>query len=320
MSSPEISLVVPSHDRPLRLRWLLNSLEEQTLERSRWEVVVAHDSADPETELLLQTHPLARDRTLRHLTFAPGPAAAPKRNAGWRAARGRIVAFTDDDCRPPPEWLERLLAATERNPGAIVQGATRPDPDEELLLRTPDAHTQTIEPPSPFAETCNIAYPRELLERTGGLLEDFAVGEDTDLALRAQELGADYVGAAEAVTFHAVETSWLGAQMRASWRWRDMPLLLRRHPAYRRHFRAGVFWKDNHAWLLLASAGALVARRHPALTLLALPWALLARPRYGNSPRGLVRSFSELPRRALIDGSEIAVLAYGSARHRSLLL
>ena len=39
-SSPEISVVVASHDRPLRLRWLLNALEEQTLERDRWEIVV----------------------------------------------------------------------------------------------------------------------------------------------------------------------------------------------------------------------------------------------------------------------------------------
>ena len=34
--TPEIAVVVPSHDRPLRLRWLLNALEEQTLDRSRW--------------------------------------------------------------------------------------------------------------------------------------------------------------------------------------------------------------------------------------------------------------------------------------------
>ncbi|MDX6659127.1 MAG: hypothetical protein QOH62_3920, partial [Solirubrobacteraceae bacterium] len=44
MSEPLISVVVPSHDRPLRLRWLLNALDEQTLAREQWEVIVAHDS------------------------------------------------------------------------------------------------------------------------------------------------------------------------------------------------------------------------------------------------------------------------------------
>ena len=48
-----------SRDRAIRLRWLLNALEEQTLPAERWEVVVAHDSIGPETEQLLRSHPLA---------------------------------------------------------------------------------------------------------------------------------------------------------------------------------------------------------------------------------------------------------------------
>jgi glycosyltransferase involved in cell wall biosynthesis len=166
---PEIAVVVPSHDRPLRLRWLLNALEEQTLPRDRFEVVVVHDSSGPETEELLRTHPLAAEGVLRHRAFAPGPGPAHKRNAGWRMARAPLVAFTDDDCRPPPEWLERALAGARRHPGAIVQGTTRPDPDEEeLVLAAAHARTQRIDPPSPWAETCNIVYPRDVLEAVGG--------------------------------------------------------------------------------------------------------------------------------------------------------
>ena len=41
--APEIAVVVASHDRPLRLRWLLEALADQTLARYRFEVVVAHD-------------------------------------------------------------------------------------------------------------------------------------------------------------------------------------------------------------------------------------------------------------------------------------
>src|SRR3954469_19318333 len=81
-ATPEIAVVVPSHNRPLRLRWLLNALEEQDLERDRWEVIVCHDSTGPETEELLRTHPLAQAGVLRHITVAPGPQAAAKRNIG----------------------------------------------------------------------------------------------------------------------------------------------------------------------------------------------------------------------------------------------
>src|SRR3954468_16803872 len=70
----EVSVVVPSHDRPLRLRWLLNALEEQSLPAGEWEVVVGHDSSGPETDELLRTHPLATAGTLRHVTLPPGSA------------------------------------------------------------------------------------------------------------------------------------------------------------------------------------------------------------------------------------------------------
>ncbi|MCW3016311.1 MAG: glycosyltransferase family 2 protein, partial [Solirubrobacterales bacterium] len=67
-----LSVCVPSHERPLRLRWLLNALAEQTLDRSHWEVVVCDDSRAPQAAELLATHPLAADGTLRVQHLAPG--------------------------------------------------------------------------------------------------------------------------------------------------------------------------------------------------------------------------------------------------------
>src|SRR3954470_15737962 len=133
MSSPvpQIAVVVPSHNRALRLRWLLNSLEEQTLSRERFEVIVAYDSDDGgETERLLQSHPV-KPRALRFDPDPRTPTASRLRNAGWRAASAPRVVFTDDDCRAPADWLEQAVAAAEATPGAIVQGMTLPDPDEE---------------------------------------------------------------------------------------------------------------------------------------------------------------------------------------------
>jgi GT2 family glycosyltransferase len=322
---PAISVVVASHDRPLRLRWLLNALEEQTLERGRWEVVVAHDSRGPETEELLRTHPLAAGGVLRALTFAPGPGPAAKRNAAWREARAPVVAFTDDDCRPPAEWLERLLAASEASPGAVVQGTTRPDPDEaELALRAPHARTQSVDPPTPWGQTCNIAYPRELLERLGGFDETFTLpaGEDTDLLTRALDSGVEQVAAPEALTYHAVDPGSLAQTVRVAWRWQELALVMRRHPRLRRHLPARIFWKPRHAALVGALAGtALVSHRSRLLALLTwLPWAREALPSYGSSPRGLLRAASELPGAALADAVEVAGIACGAVTHRSPLL
>src|SRR5256885_6545214 len=109
-ASPAVSVVVASHARHLRLRWLLNALEEQTLEHAGWEAVVVHDYDPATAERVIDRHPLARRGVVRHLAIVPGTGSpARQRNVGWRAAASELVAFTDDDCRPEPEWLEPPL-------------------------------------------------------------------------------------------------------------------------------------------------------------------------------------------------------------------
>lgn len=326
MSEPAIAVVVPSHERALRLRWLLNALEEQTLDRSQFEVVVCHDSKGKETATLLRTHPLAIAGTLQVTALAPGRnPPGRQRNVGWRAARAPLIAFTDDDCRPPADWLERALAAARANPGAIVQGATHPDPDElSLLHAAAHSRTQLIDPPGPWAQTCNIVYPRDVLERAGGFDEHLEGGEDADLAWRARSAGVSLVAAPNVLTFHAVEAQSLPAALRSSWRWRHLPAVVGRHPQLRSATAfSGLFWKPRHAWFSLALAGTALAAaaRRPALAGAALvPWALSAAPAYGSSWRGRVRAGLELPAEAAIDAVELAALAAGSIRHRTIFL
>ena len=319
-------MVVPSHERALRLRWLLNALEEQTLERSQFEIVVCHDSRGTETDSLLRSHPLAAGGTLRSRALPPGRnPPGRQRNAGWRAARAPLIAFTDDDCRPPADWLERALAAALANPGAIVQGATRPDPDElSLLHAAAHSRTQLIDPPAPWAQTCNIVYPRDVLERTGGFDEELEGGEDADLAWRARAGGVELVSAPEVLTYHAVEAQSLPAALRSSWRWRHLPAVVGRHPELREDgVLGGLFWKRRHAWFSVALAGGVAAAlaRRPAVAAAAfLPWALSAAPAYGRGWRGRARATLELPAEAAIDAVELAALTAGSVRHRTFFL
>jgi glycosyltransferase involved in cell wall biosynthesis len=323
MTEPIISVVVPSHERPLRLRWLLNALEEQTLARGRWEVIVAHDSG-PETQTLLHDHPLAADGTLRELRFEPRPGPAMQRNAGWRAARADTILFTDDDCRPPRDWLAQAVDAAQHNPGAILQGTTRPDPDElAIKLHAPFARSLEVTPPSGFGETANIAYPRALLDALGGFDEQLprAAAEDTDLALRAQEQGARLVAAPAMLTYHCVEAGSLVRRLRDMGRWQHLAYIVHRHPQMRENLPARVFWKPAHARLPLALAGAFIAKRHPLVGgALAAPWIAEALPSYGSSLRGRARAVSELPAHLLIDLAETATMIRGSIRYRTLIL
>jgi GT2 family glycosyltransferase len=307
----------------LRLRWLLNALAEQTHSPERWEVIVGHDSAGPETEELLRTHPLALSGRLRSVPLAPGSAPPGRnRNAAWRMAQAPLIAFTDDDCRPTPEWLERALAAAQRHPGAIIQGATSPDAEEGLIgAHAPWVYTLSIRPPRPWAQACNIIYPRAVLEAVGGFPEDMFVGEDTALAERARDQGAQYVGASDVIVWHAIEEASLLSMVRAAWRWRDLPLLLRRHPRLREEFPLYFFWTREHVWLPLAALGWMQMRRTRLAALLVLPYVARAMPsKHGMHPRGRIRAALELPGWAAIHAAELASLAWGSVKHRTLFL
>jgi GT2 family glycosyltransferase len=316
-----VSVVVASHGRPLRLRWLLNALEEQTLQRGSWEAVVVHGYDAATSARFLEDHPLARAGVLRLVgPPAGGGVPARQRNVGWRAARAGSIAFTDDDCRPEPDWLERLLEAHERRPGDVVQGATRPDPFEHDVFAAPHVHTLTVNPPGRFAQTCNILYPRRLLERLGGFDERAVTGEDIDLSLRAREQGAELVGAPSAVVNHAVEAHVLPRFIQLNTRWRHLAYVVKRHPGLRRDCTLGVFWKEEHARVVLAAAGLAGARRRPPLAALALPYVLGELGRRGRRPVDMAVAALELPGRAVNELAEVLTMAAGSIRHRTLVL
>jgi GT2 family glycosyltransferase len=319
VAAPEISVVVPSHSRRLRLLWLLNAMESQTLARDRWELIVATTNED--LAEMVRGHPVGARHVLPH---ASGPAA--QRNAGWRAAQAPLILFTDDDCRPDEHWVERMLAAARAHPGQIVQGATRPDPFEWAVGSSPHARTLNVIPPGPFAQTCNILYPRDVLDRCGGFDEAFpgAAGEDLDLALRARALGVGYAGAPGALVFHAVEAHTLLQAVRMASKWGPIAYLVKQHPELRREHRypLGVFWRRTHFHLVIAVAGALLAlaARRPLFALLVLPYLVTTASRRGTTKRELVAGLLELPGRSVVDAAELIALARASAEHRTLVL
>jgi glycosyltransferase involved in cell wall biosynthesis len=316
---PLISVVVATRDRADRLSRLLESLRSQTLDRSLFEVVVVNDGSRDETAAVLERE-LARGElrlsTLAH-QHGRGPSAA--RNAGWRAARGPIVAFTDDDCSADSRWLESLKTAIEAHPGAFVQGRTEPAPDERRSIG-PFSRTLEVTELGPFFQTCNVAYPHSLLEALGGFDEvtfgRHPGGEDTDLAWRAIDSGTAAVFADDALVFHAVNQLGPIGGLRFPLRWSDTMAVFGRHPAMRSQLHRGIFWKRSHLLLLGAMIGILAARRFPPAALLAYPYArdvLRRTRRKGLSP-------ASTPYLAMQDSVELYATIRGAARHRVLVL
>jgi len=302
---PEVSVVVPTRDRPSGLAALLAALDAQTLAAERFEVVVVDDGSEPPVEA-----PAAR--TVRHAA-ARGPAAA--RNAGWRAAQAPLVAFVDDDCIPEPGWLEALLAAAGGRPDVVVQGPVAPPPGQ--AAHGPLEHTIASAAPSAFYLTCNIAYPRALLERLGGFDESFAraCGEDLDLGTRAVAAGATAAWAPGALVRHEVRRMTLGQAVRHTAKWTDAVRVVSMHPQLRGLLTLRLFWRPAHPLALLAVAGLL--SRRPALALLALAPYLEHHRRRSGGVRAAARA---LPAHAVVDAAEIVTMVRGSVRHRTLML
>jgi GT2 family glycosyltransferase len=316
-AAPAVTVVAATHNRAARLQMMLAGLREQTLDATRFEVIVVDDGSADETPEILADE-LTRgvlDLTVIRFDDAGGPARA--RNRGWRAARGALIAFTDDDCAPTPGWLDALLTAAGGDPRVVVQGATTPVP-EELDRLDAFAKTVHITQATPHFETCNILYPRRLLAAVGGFDESYGApaGEDSDLGCRVRDAGGIQRFAPEALVHHAVHQRGMRKALDDALMATHGVQAYKQNPELRRHLVQGVFYERSHPLLLQAALALYLARRQPVAAALALPYAahLAVRARATRTP-AKAAAFG-----VVYDAVQIGATVRGAIRHRFPLL
>jgi glycosyltransferase involved in cell wall biosynthesis len=333
MADPaSVSVVIATRNRADRVARLLDHL--RALEGGLpAEVFVVDDGSTDNTantvEEFAKRHPSVR---LVRVERSRGPAHA--RNLGWRQATGRYIAFTDDDCRPTPGWLQALTAG-HADGADIVQGPTAVDPDE-YDARTALSHWITVEEASFRFETCNISYRRDLLERLDGFDEGFGTsrggapyGEDADLGWRATDLGARFVFTPDALVVHDVVSDGFRRFVARRLRRSSMPYFVRKHPGYRRLLPRPWLFSPAHPSAVIALLGlfAGVALLGAGRPLIAAAVAVL-----GAVPYVRYRLFRDrvsgrrrmwpvaIAATWVADVVEIGALLGGSLRTRTLLL
>ena len=176
VAAPEISVVVPTRNRPESLRRCLAALAAQSV-GDQLEVVVVDDGSD-EAELV---ESIVREAPGAQLVRESGRGPGAARNAGVRAARGAVVCLTDDDCEPEPGWAATMADAI-RAGAAVVAGetvdvpASRYEAASHVVTRSIARGGRT-----PFAASNNIASTARLLEELP-FDEQYvdAAGEDRD--------------------------------------------------------------------------------------------------------------------------------------------
>jgi glycosyltransferase involved in cell wall biosynthesis len=340
-SSPFVSVIIPARDAAPTLDRTLRALRAQRLDRA-FEVIVVDDGSRDGTAELARRH--APFVTLVCSERSEGPGAA--RNRGAALARAPVLAFTDADCFPVPEWLARGLDAIA---GAeLVQGRVEPDPETR---RTPFDRSLAVEGDGGFYQTANLFVRRETFEAVGGF-RDWAleragrtwsvdhrrnratrtpIGEDTLFAWSARRLAARSAFAPEALVHHAVVPGGLSDAIADRWHWtQDMPGLARHVP----ELREGVFYRRWFfaRWtaefdLAVAALLATVLTRRKLWLLAAVPYLDRVRRessiyRDGRDTRvaGVRRALTHALGAPAVDAATLAGLAAGSVTWRSPVL
>ncbi|MDX2128636.1 MAG: glycosyltransferase family A protein [Chloroherpetonaceae bacterium] len=182
---PIISVVIPTYNRAESLLDLLQTLQGQSLPNSDYEVIVVSDGSTDGTARVVR----AMQRIMTNLAFFEqansGPAAA--RNNGVLQAKGKFIAFTDDDCLASRDWLKEIVKTLETKPIIGIQGKTTTYKEE----KTPLTHQIENHFGHPALPTCNAAFHKWAFQAVGGFDTSFpfAHNEDADLAWRIQALG-----------------------------------------------------------------------------------------------------------------------------------
>jgi GT2 family glycosyltransferase len=317
---PRVSVVVPTFRRSHHAQRLFAALRAQTLPVDEFEVVVCDDGSG--AEAVDRWRVAATDSGLRAgvLVMPDNGGPARARNAGWRSSKAPVVAFTDDDCIPAPDWLEQGLRAMQAD-DVVVVGQVAPVADQ-LAERGYFSRVLSVQDASLF-HTANAFYRRSDLELVDGFDESFtlAVGEDTDLGLRVVALGRQPVYAPDALVHHEVgpDSLWLHVKQCVV-RWSKLVQLFKKHPHLREQLcLTPHVWKPAHPTVALAAVGLMLAPRTPGALALTAPW-LRQRLRTMPAAKDRRERITTLPSIFVGDLAEVAGALYGSARYRSFLL
>jgi glycosyltransferase involved in cell wall biosynthesis len=194
-----VSLIIATRNRCHKLVRCLQSVQSITFER-RWELIIVDNGSTDETAAAVREFIHSASIPV-HYVFEPKPGLGNAHNTGVEIARGKILAFTDDDCYPAADFLSRIWCAFEDPTLGYIVG--------RIMLHDPADHRMTINEsmtprtfpgrsyigPGLDIQGANMAFRRQVICQIGGFDPLFGPGslvggaEDWDAAGRASALG-----------------------------------------------------------------------------------------------------------------------------------
>lgn len=205
---PFISVIIPVRNGEGRLEACLASLQEQTYPKERFEVIIADGRSTD------RTVEIAKEYGTR-VVDNPGVIQSRGRNVGIKAAQGELLAFTEDDCILPPDWLEKAERYLQ---GSNVVGVGGPTPLPEsatsfskavfTIFRWASLVGYSVQSDVPLSSEAsdlpggNVMYRAEVMKEAGPHCEELITGEDVDMNMRIIGKGYRLVYAPDLLVWH----------------------------------------------------------------------------------------------------------------------
>jgi len=137
----KFSVIVCTHNRASSLSETLAGLAKLST-NEEWEVIVVDNNSTDNTRSIVEEAAKTFPVDLRYL-FERESGKSAAQNTGTRAARGDIIATTDDDAFVQPDWLDRAAEGLERFNCDFVGGKVLPvwgGPRPKWLPNRPGLH------------------------------------------------------------------------------------------------------------------------------------------------------------------------------------
>jgi glycosyltransferase involved in cell wall biosynthesis len=182
-SEKVISIVICTFNRAELLSDVLQTLIEQTIESSCYEVIVVDNNSQDNTRYI--TEGFCRDYVNIRYCFETRQGLSHARNRGWREANGLYVAYIDDDCKVPTQWLTVARKIIDKRSPSVFGGpyysyhcTSIPfwwkDSYEEFGL----SDTARALIPGELLRGANIFIKRRLLRMIGGFNDEYGMSGD----------------------------------------------------------------------------------------------------------------------------------------------
>ena len=232
--SPDFSIVIPTFNSIDLLLRCLAALENQSVPKSKFEVVVSNDGSTDNTMEVLSKFQLNTKLNFKWVSILnSGPGNA--RNAGVNISSGSWIGFLDADVIPNQNWVKNSIKLIQKPNVVAIEGLTKVSSVE---IATPFTH-QTENLDGGRYPTCNFLVRRDLAKFHPGYKIPFR--EDTDLAFSILESGYEIIFAPELVVEHPPLPASYSRPINLARRYYYDGLLARRFPnRYRKELDAHI--------------------------------------------------------------------------------